>query len=125
MTTFAPSRARRRQMASPMPDAPPVTIATCPSNLFMAMLLWRDTSMLDRIRQSYLDRDQSRSVAQHAARIDQLHALQLAQQAVEPRLVRGTDDAQHPRSGPLAEGRADIGDHAQEIGRAHVRTPVT
>src|SRR5690606_40189 len=58
MTTFAPSRARRRQMASPMPDAPPVTIATCPSNLFMAMLLWRVAPMLGPGRGGHLDRDQ-------------------------------------------------------------------
>jgi hypothetical protein len=33
---IAPSAASRRQIAAPIPDPPPVTAATLPSNLFIS-----------------------------------------------------------------------------------------
>src|SRR5690606_15284146 len=42
-----------------------------------------------------------------------LYARRLPEQAVEPGLVRDADDAQYPHPGTLAEGLADVGDHAQ------------
>src|SRR5712672_3517552 len=36
MSTVAPSRARSRAVAAPIPDAPPVTTATLPANLMTA-----------------------------------------------------------------------------------------
>ena len=37
MMTLAPSRTKMREHASPMPDAPPVTIATLPFSLPLVM----------------------------------------------------------------------------------------
>src|SRR5690606_34674954 len=127
ITTFAPSRARRRQMAAPIPDAPPVTIATCPSNLFMALLLWQDASMLGRGGHGHLDRDQAPPArpagleqvpdsVQHAAE----HGLQVARlgHVGQERVVRaGTGDLEHLHGAAGVErGPAQ---HVQELVLGH------
>src|SRR5690606_34476367 len=66
----------------------------------------------------------ARSV-EHLRHVDHLHALHLAQQAVEPGLVRGPDDGQHARAGPVADRGVDVGHHAQvaRLPPGHVALP--
>src|SRR6185437_4780259 len=84
-------------------------------DLFMALEpVWICTDV-EAFKRMSTARAFNRSVpgAQHLFGVDDLHVRHLAEDLVEPRLVGGADNHQHARPGTFAEGRHDVGCHAQ------------
>src|SRR5262249_51848404 len=101
MATLAPSLAKRRAMPRPMPELPPVTMATLSLNLMSLPLRLQLISQPDR------------SVAEEALRrLKQLGLVDAAMDAPLPEHpVRGRADGPEPLDQPMAvvEQRVELG----------------
>src|SRR2546421_8833935 len=93
--TLAPSATNRRTVASPMPDAPPVTAATFPASRAMS---WSAS-----VEQRQVDGVAHRAIAQ-VARV---------------KVVAAIVDRQHPgRMVAIAQGLVEIDDRVEDVGLA-------